>query len=266
VEKVDINDVEVSRFILGSNPFSAISHQSAEASKRMAHYYTTARIKEVLFEAEGVGVNTIIARGDRHVLRLLMEYWDEGGKLQWFAQTCPDVGPPEVVVKRAIDLGAKGCFVHGGYMDHLLAHDRLGEIPEVLGRIKEAGMVCGVAGHIPDVFRWAEENAEADFYMCSHYNPIPRVESPKYAQIAAEQYLERDREAMTEVIRGLKRPVIHYKIMAAGRNEPAEAFGYTARAMRENDAVCVGVYTEGKPGMVEENVRLLEEALTWAKS
>jgi len=266
VDRIEIKGVEVSRFVLGSNPFSGISHQSPEASRRMAHYYTTARLKEVLFEAERLGVNTIIARGDRHVTRLLLEYWDEGGRLQWVAQTCPELGPPEVVVRRAMEFGAKGCFVHGGYMDHLLAHGRLGEIPPVLERIKKAGMACGVAGHIPEVFRWAEENAEADFYMCSYYNPIARVESAGNVEIAAEQYLEKDRAAMTEMIRSLSRPAIHYKIMAAGRNEPREAFGYAARAMRENDAVCVGVYTEGKPGMVEEDVRLLEEGLAGARS
>lgn len=261
MDRVVIKDVEVSRFILGSNPFSGFSHQTREASQGMTRYYTTARIKEVLFEAERLGVNTIIARGDFHVIRVLMEYWNEGGKLQWFAQTCPEVGPPGLSVKRAKNHGAKACFIHGGYVDHLLAHGRLDEIPAVLESIREAGMACGVAGHIPDVFRWAEANADADFYMCSYYNPIARAESPEYDPIAAEQYLESDRRAMTELIQSLKRPVIHYKIMAAGRNEPGEAFAYAARSMRASDAVCVGVYPEAKREMLGEDVGLLEDAL-----
>jgi len=261
VDTIAIKDVEVSRFILGSNPFSGFSHQSRETSKEMTRYYTTARIKEVLFEAERVGVNTIIARADYHMIRALIEYWNEGGSLQWFAQTCPEVGPPELAVRRAENHGAKACFIHGGYMDHLLAHGRLGEIPAVLESIREAGMACGVAGHVPDVFRWAEAKVDADFYMCSYYNPIARAESPEHDPIAAEQYLERDRRAMTELIGKLKRPAIHYKIMAAGRNDPSEAFAYAARSMRPTDAVCVGVYPAAKRDMLVEDVGLLEDAL-----
>ena len=44
---VPIGGLRVSRFILGSNPFSGFSHQSPEMSRRMEHYYTAARIKEV---------------------------------------------------------------------------------------------------------------------------------------------------------------------------------------------------------------------------
>ena len=62
---------------------------------------------------------------------------------------------------------------------------------------------------------------------------------------------------MTGLIQGLSRPVIHYKIMAAGRNEPEEAFATAARNMRDSDAVCVGVYTQDDPYMLKQGVALL---------
>ena len=78
---------------------------------------------------------------------------------------------------------------------------------------------------------------------------------------AVEQYLEEDRQSMTALIPGLSRPVVHYKILAAGRNDPAEAFAFAASKMRANDAVCVGVYPKDRPTMLAENARLLEESL-----
>ena len=66
---------------------------------------------------------------------------------------------------------------------------------------------------------------------------------------------------MTELIQTLSKPVIHYKIMAAGRNDPAEAFDYVARSIRSGDAVCVGVFPKENPRMIEQDIELLQTAL-----
>ena len=261
MDTVQLGDVSVSRFILGSNPFSGFSHQGSEMDLRMKRYHTTQRIKDTLREAERLGVNTVVGRTDHHVMRLLLEYWDEGGEIQWFAQTCPGVGPTEMCVNRALEGGAKACHIHGGVMDHLLAQGRIEGVPPSIERIREAGMLAGIAGHNPEVFEWAEEHLDVDYYMCSYYNSAHRDERAEHVSGMKEWFLEEDRKIMTDLIQGLSKPVIHYKIMAAGRNDPAEAFAYTARSMRAYDAVCVGVYTEEVPGMLAEDVALLESSL-----
>ena len=68
-------------------------------------------------------------------------------------------------------------------------------------------------------------------------------------------------EAMVELIATLSKPAIHYKVLAAGRNDPKEAFAFVAQHLRPQDAVCVGVYPKDNPDMVAEDVRLMEEAL-----
>jgi hypothetical protein len=82
MDYINLGNLKVSRFILGSNPFSGFSHQSPDMDQEMRRYFTSARIKQLLYEAEGLGVNTLIARTDHHVMRMLLEYWDEGGRLQ----------------------------------------------------------------------------------------------------------------------------------------------------------------------------------------
>ena len=66
---------------------------------------------------------------------------------------------------------------------------------------------------------------------------------------------------MTNLIAQLSRPVIHYKIMAAGRNDPQAAFAFAASHLRANDAVCVGIYQKDNPGILRQDVQLLEESL-----
>jgi hypothetical protein len=261
METVRIGNCNVTRFIIGSNPFSGFSHQGTEKDREMIHYWTSARIKAALREAESLGVNTIIARGDHHMLRLLLEYWDEGGTLQWCGQTCPELGPPEPALKRMADAGAPACHIHGGYADHLLARGQLEKLIPTVKYARDLGLVVGLAGHDPNTLRWAEEHLDLDYYMCSYYNPIPRQEEPQHRPGTDERYRDEDRRAMTHLIAQLSKPAIHYKVMAAGRNKPANAFAYVARHLRATDAVCVGIYTSRKPDMLREDVALLEQGL-----
>jgi hypothetical protein len=251
----------VSRFILGSNPFSGFSHQSPQTDQEMRNYFSSAHVKAVLREAETLGVNTLIARTDYHMMRLLMEYHDEGGTLQWFAQTCPEVGSHEACITRAFNFGAKAVHLHGGVMDHLFAQGRMDEVPPAIELIRDMGMLAGIAAHNHRVIEWAEAHLDLDYYLCCYYNPTRRDENAAHVPGVTEFYREEDRQAMTDLIPTLSKPVVHYKIMAAGRNDPREAFTFAAARMRPNDVVCVGIYPKDKPGILAEDVRLLEESL-----
>jgi len=261
MDTIRLGQHRVSRLILGSNPFSGFSHQGSDRDLAMKRYYTTDTIKSTLRDAEALGINTVIGRTDHHVMRVLLEYWDQGGAIQWFAQTCPEVGSHEACVSRAAAGGAKACHIHGGVMDHLFAQGGLGEIPPVVDMIHRKGMLAGIAGHNPKVIEWAEKNLDADYYMCSYYNSAHRDQRAEHVPGAEEWFLEEDRRIMTELIATLSKPVIHYKVMAAGRNDPAEAFAYVARHLRQGDAVCVGVFTQGIPDMLKNDIELLDSAL-----
>jgi hypothetical protein len=164
-------------------------------------------------------------------------------------------------IEDAVGGGANGCYIHGGFVDFLFANGQLDIIPRALEKIKESGLAAGIAGHNPEIFRWAEKNIDVDFYMCSYYNPVPRDKNAELSKGTHELFRDEDREAMTGTIKSLSKPVIHYKILAAGRNNPSDAFKYATGHMRKTDAVCVGVYTKNNPGMLKEDINLLMENL-----
>jgi hypothetical protein len=97
--------------------------------------------------------------------------------------------------------------------------------------------------------------------MCSYYNPSRRDKRAEHNPGTPERFAPGDREAMVRTIKFLGRPVIHYKVLAAGRLDPREAFAYVGRRLRPHDAVCVGVYTRDAPYMLQENLQLLEDGL-----
>ena len=258
---VHLGAVPVSRFILGGNPFSGFSHRTVECDNEMVDWYTMERVKETYRLAQAADVTAHLGRADNFILRAMREHWNEGGRLTWIAQQCPEVGTLMHGVKNAIHGKAKCCFLHGGEMDQRVATGETREVFDAIKAIRDAGMPAGVAGHNVRTIRWAAENLELDFFMTSYYNPSDRTRQAQRDYNDQEHYLEEDREAMCSLIQKLPAPAIHYKVLAAARNDPKAAFEYVADAYRPGDAVCVGIFTKANPKMIQQDVNLLEAAL-----
>jgi hypothetical protein len=258
---VMLGQVAVSRFILGGNPFGGYSHWTVARDNEMLDWYTMEQVKETYRLAERAGVTAHLGRADNFIIRALREHRNEGGRLTWIAQTCPGVGSLMHGVHNAIHGKAACCFLHGGEMDNRVFNRDTAEIFDAVKAIKDAGMAAGVAGHNTETIRWAADHLEPDFFMTCYYNPSDRRRRPLRDYSDEEQYLAEDRDAMCALIQQLPAPAIHYKVLAAARNDPREAFAYVAEVYRPGDAVCVGIFTKANPNMIREDVDLLETAL-----
>ena len=259
LQKAQIGPVEVSALAIGGNPFSGFSHQSPKRDAEMRRYYTTERIKEALRKAERAGINTLFARADNHVMRLLLEYREEGGTIQWFAQTASE--RPDYVrnIETAAANGAKGCYLHGGQTDFYWTRGEPEHFRQALEKIRSLGMAAGIAAHQPDPHEWVRDHLDPDFQLCCYYEPSPRVAKPDHVPTDAEKFDPAHRDRMAEMIQTLKCSAVHYKVLAAGRTPVREAFEYVAKTIRPQDIVLVGIYLGDDPKMIETDVGLFEE-------
>ena len=258
---VPVGPLQMSRLIVGGNPFSGIAHQTPEVSAEMLEYYTTARIKETLAECERHGINTLVARADQHVMRLLHEYWNEGGKIQWLAQTAPEMGSIEDNIRRARFYGAHACYLQGGLVDQHFERGDMERLRAPLALIRALGMATGIAAHRPQAHLEAQRlELDCDLHMVCFYNLTGHRGRIEVAA-QGEQYLPEDREAAVAVRRQLNKPCLAYKIFAAGRNEPRQALEYAYAHIRATDAVVMGVYTRRRPHEVAENVAVALECV-----
>ncbi|HQO36212.1 MAG TPA: hypothetical protein PLG59_16230, partial [bacterium] len=73
---------------------------------------------------------------------------------------------------------------------------------------------------------------------------------------AEDTYHMEDRKKAVATIRKIDKPVVAYKILAAGRLSAEEGFEFAFKHLREKDGVCVGVYPNSKSAMMEEDVAL----------
>jgi len=124
---VDFCGLEISRLVLGANPFGGFSHQTAERDTEMREYYTVERILETWKRAEAAGINTMITNNETpHVLEALRVYLAKGGSLQWIAQVNSRNQPDMfAAIDEAVDIGCKALYFHGMLTDDL--HSRKDE-------------------------------------------------------------------------------------------------------------------------------------------
>ncbi len=259
MRKVRLGDVEVSRLIIGGNPFSGFSHQSPERDLEMVHFYTTEKVKEALRKAEEAGINTFIGRSDKHIKRILLEYWDEGGTIQWFAQTSSEFVDQIKDIKDVAAWGATGVYVHGGNVDYWFIHREYDMIELALKTMRECGVVAGLAGHSVEAHTWIRDNLKPDFQMCSYYDTIPRTVEPHHVSNVRPYWDDSHPERMVKLIHTLRWPAVHYKVFAGGNRPIRAGFEYLARSMRENDLVCIGHYLGDNPNMIAENVEMFDK-------
>lgn len=258
VPRVNFCGLSVSRLILGGNPFSGFSHQGPERDGEMMDYYSAARIKETLARAEAAGINTAVMRSDRHIHRLLREYRNDGGQMQWIAQVPGDRTSPDfrVDVRRAMDSGPVAGYLHGGLLDAFYAERDAEGFAEMIEALREGGVPVGTAGHSPHAHLWAYElDVPLDFHVVALYN-CGSLHDGK-----GEKFKPEDPPHAIDAIRQIDRPCIGYKIMAAGRVDPREAFERAFGGIKPGDCVNVGVYRGDNDDMVEENVEMVTEIL-----
>ena len=131
-----LGKLSVTRLICGGNLISGFAHSRdlIYVSPLLKHYFSDAKILETLALCEKSGINTMILRLDDDTLRVIRAFrLERGGKLQWIAQVKLPEQDRWSEIKRAIDAGAEGVYIHGGVGDELV---KAGQV-EILGQALE---------------------------------------------------------------------------------------------------------------------------------
>ncbi len=266
---IELGKHQVTRLIIGGNPFSGFSHQNAQLDREMIEYYTMPRLQATLDECWRQGINTVQSRGDRHQMRMFLEYRLRGGQMQWIAQTASEFANIYANIAQIASYEPIAIYHHGTHTDNSWHSGQIDAVADIVKAIKDTGRPAGVGTHIPEVIEYAEEHEwETDFYMGCFYNlaraykSAPAVERDAYQ---ADQFPAADPERMTAVLRQVPKPCLGFKILAAGRNcadeQTLEAtFRYAFDHLKPTDAVVVGMFPKYS-NQVAQNAGLVRRIL-----
>ena len=90
-----------------------------------------------------------------------------------------------------------------------------------------------------------EKGLPADFYHQTMYRP--------------DNYVQEGLEESLATIKKLEKPVVGYKVLAAGRVKPADTLPHIFRRLKRKDGICVGVFPSKNPREIAENVALTKQ-------
>jgi hypothetical protein len=247
---VEFCGLQVTRLIIGANPFGGYSHQNRERDREMVAYYTPERILETWERAWAAGINTMITNNETpHVIETTARYLAQGGPLQWIAQVnCPQDSTMQAALDRVVEIGCVAAYLHGGYVDKLYAERDESALREYVRHGQSCGIPIGVAGHKPEVHDWVDSLDLVDFHAVCFFN-CGSLHSGK-----GHKFRLADVFPAVRCIQRLDKPCIGYKILGAGRIDPVMAFEYAFEHIKPGDVVNVGMHRGDNDDMVEQNV------------
>ena len=242
--RIKLGSLEVSRLILGTNPFFGYAHRQGEIGGQMKEYYTDERIMADLDLAAAHGITATAGPPDERWQKLWKRYRENGGKLKhWISQPHR---PPEKIpgeIEESVKAGASAVFIQGHKVEGQFENGTFDVVRQWVEMIRKLGVPAGIGSHRQDCHLEAQKRAfPVDFYFqcmfnVAHGDTFEKDDPPKAAN----------------VIQQLEKPVIAYKILGAGRVPPKEGFEFALRNIRAKDGVCVGVFTKENPLEIAEN-------------
>lgn len=262
-----IGKLEISRLILGGNLLTHFTHSRdlSYVYALTARYNTDEKIMETLALAEKHGINAVTMHNPPHPMSILRRYRKErGGKIQWIicptAAVEPGLAAYRLHVEQLIKDGCEAIYLWGVHADALVSQGKMDLVAEAVELPKRYGVPSGVGGHALDVVKACERHGvKADFYIKTYHNhSYPTAPKPDQIRGPLSEfpgYWCSNPEETVSFMKGVGKPWIAFKTMAAGAIPPRQAF---RRAFANGaDFVLAGMFDFE----IAEDVQIAQEAI-----
>lgn len=240
--RTQIEDLSVSRLIVGTNWFLGFSHQTAARSKMIVDHMDRPHIAAVLEVYLRAGVDTIygVRPGADHLNDAVKDAEDRVGRpmLRMGTPSFDLSGKPEAVAanRRQIEayakVGCRVCLPHQCTTDAMLNRvtGRIEGMDPYCAFIRAAGMIPGLSTHMPETPVYADQSG---------------LDVGTYIQIynAAGFLMQIEVDWVHQMIWKRRKPVITIKPLAAGHLPPLVGLAFNWATIRPCDMVCIGTYS-----------------------
>jgi hypothetical protein len=267
--KVKFGKHEITRMIVGSNPFYGYSHFNRVLDQCMRDFYTQDRKMEVLHACERNGIGTWQLHYNDQPMADFRRYREEGGKMQLILLADFELMKNPKLLPEVAKLGPLGIGHHGNRTDEAFREGRKQQVRDYLKMVRDTGVMVGLSTHNPAVVDTVEsEGWDIDYYQTCLYR-VSRSREEARAEFReaplGETFMEKDPERMCKVIRQTRKPCLAFKVFGAGRNisSPAVvegAFRFAFENIKPGDAVIIGMFPRFSDE-VRENTAVVRKIL-----
>jgi hypothetical protein len=266
---VKLGKFDITRLIIGSNPFNGFAYSLPSLEQHMKEWSTADNVAATLRRAAENGINTHQFSYQPDAIGKFQHFQSLGGKLQWLILGGGAMKEDLSLIPAVAKLGPMAIVHHGGVTDQRFRAGEHAKVREFLKRVRDTGVLAGMSSHRPENIEYAEERGwDVDFYMtCFYQLSRPPEETRKMlGEVPVGiNFLEGDPARMCRVIRATRKTCLAFKILAAGRTAERrggleQAFRFAFENIKPTDAVIVGMYPRFKDE-VKENADMVRRIL-----
>ncbi len=246
----EVEDVTIPKVLIGINPFLGYSHFSEAKSNYFKRVFKdAAAISDVIIKATEFDVTGIYTPADEKIAEALKQVEKKTGIKMTVVGTTYytfDLAKIEKEVALLKSMGARICLLHGNAVDDLLnpVERIIANAEEMLGLIRDEGMVPGIACHDARAILYSEERS---------------YDSKVFATPVNKTGFWMNHEGLTlRIIEKIEKPVIALKPFASGRIQPEEGLEFTLSTPGVT-AVAIGVANHEE---VVQDFKLAKEILS----
>ena len=256
-----LGTLNVTRLFLGCNQVSGYSHSRdlEYVARLMKEYQTDERVLNTWQLCEEQGINTVLSDPFEKPVRLMKRYRKErGGKIQWISEVHPhkyyyDIRLADMKehLKQLLDNEPNAIYVQGGVCDSFVDRGLFDELGEALDLMKQSGLPSGLGAHsVENPRACMKAGMQPDFFMKTYHaddywSATPRAKRVEYLVDARspdnhDNIWDIKPEATRELMAGVQKPWIAFKVMAAGAIPPEKAFRFAFQGGA--DFICAGMF------------------------
>ena len=261
VPRMRFGGVEISRLVVGCNPFYGYAHYNAILAAVMREYYTPERVCDVLHQCSRFGINACCYVDRERPRQDLDRFLAEGGCMHLIVQALPGDPAPLHAARKPLAM-----YHHGEHTDRAFQDGRMAAVRDWCKQARDLGCMVGVGTHKPEVIALVEEQGwDVDFFAGCVYNRTrtadewKKVLNGESLEMPSEIYLKSDPPRMYQVMRQTRKACFAFKIMAAGRigdSGADDAFRQACASINPTDGVFVGMFPRLKDEVRENAERV----------
>ena len=253
MKQVRIGEVGFSKLVCGTNPFWGHSHFSNGRDAEYLARFDDAAIERALQRCVALGVNAVESCANERITAILARVRESNTQPIHFVGSTridetSDMKSHQAKLSFLIENRAEVCVLHAQFVDRPTRKDTIGGLERMVEKIHAAGLLAGISTHRVDTVEVCEKQ---DYGIDVYLFPLNLTGFVYPGYKGNETVQER-----VDIVRGVPKPFILIKTLAAGRIPPDEGLQFVAENSKENDIVSLGLGTEQE---VEESVGIFEK-------
>jgi hypothetical protein len=237
MKQVSIGHLALSKVICGSNPFYGHSHFSSARDAAYKQQFDDATIEGLIKHGLELGINAVESSANERIVNILAGLRKATkSPLNFIGSTRLDetseLKRHEDKLAFLIQHRAPICIIHAQYLERQGARGEIKGLDKLVDSIHAAGLYAGVSCHRVATVELCElKKYGIDVYMFP-LNPAGFV-YPGYAG-------KETAEERINLVRGIAKPFILMKTLAAGRLPPSESLPFAFANSKPGDILNLG--------------------------